>query len=308
MQHPTDNALPAGAAYGTLAALIWGGFPAITKLAMADHALTALDITALRFGVGGTILLPLLVRSGLRGLRVWRALALACGAGAPYALLTAGGLEFAPAGHMGVITPSCMLLCSTLGSALVLGDKLTPARVLGVATIFSGLVLLGWDGLANRGELTWLGDAMFLTGGVFWASYTVGSRAWRVEPLQATTIVAVLSLLLYTPVYVALAGARLADAPLRDVLIQAVFQGVLSAVVALLLYTRAVALLGAARGAVFAALVPSFSLLLAVPVLGEVPTLLQIAGVMLVTAGMLFALGLHDPAKWRRASTAVARR
>jgi drug/metabolite transporter (DMT)-like permease len=45
--------------------------------------------------------------------------------------------------------------------------------------------------------------------------------------------------------------------------------------------------------------VPSFSLLVAVPLLRELPTRLQLAGVVLVTLGMLFALGLHDPAKWR---------
>jgi drug/metabolite transporter (DMT)-like permease len=78
-----------------------------------------------------------------------------------------------------------------------------------------------------------------------------------------------------------------------------VFQGVLSAIVALLFYTRAVAILGAARGAVFAALVPTFSLLLAIPLLGETPTQLQLVGVLLATAGMMFALGLHDPKRWR---------
>ena len=67
------------------------------------------------------------------------------------------------------------------------------------------------------------------------------------------------------------------------------------------MYTRAVAILGAARGAVFAALVPSFSLLIAIPILHELPTQLQTIGVVLVTAGMVLALGLYDPAKWRRA-------
>jgi len=50
---------------------------------------------------------------------------------------------------------------------------------------------------------------------------------------------------------------------------------------------------------VFAALVPSFSLVVAVPLLNEIPTTLQVVGVVLVTAGMVFALGLHDPANWR---------
>jgi drug/metabolite transporter (DMT)-like permease len=296
----------AGAAYGATASLIWAGFPAITKLSMASHTLDAWDVTALRFGVGGLILLPLFLRRGLGTLGWLRGLLLACGAGAPYVLLTAGGLAFAPAGHMGVMTPSTMLLCSALGSWLILGDRLTAGRFVGVATIFLGLVMLGWDGLTNHGDRTWIGDAMFVVGGLFWASYTIASRAWRVEPLHATAIVAALSLLIYTPPYLLATGSHLAAAPWREILIQGVFQGVLSAVVALLFYTRSVALLGAARGAVFGALVPSFSLLIAIPLLHETPTAPQIVGVALVTLGMLFALGLHDPAKWRRAAPAAA--
>jgi drug/metabolite transporter (DMT)-like permease len=266
---------------------------------MASNALTALDVTALRFGVGGLLLLPLFLRRGLNGLRLAPALLLACGAGAPYVLLTAGGLAFAPAGHMGVITPSCMLLCSTLGSWLILKDPLNLGRTLGVLTIFCGLLAMEWDGLANRGANVWLGDAMFLLAGVFWASYTVGSRLWRVDPLPTTAVVAVLSLVGYLPPYFWLAGLKLAAAPWREILLQGVFQGVLSAFVALLFYTRAVAILGAARGAVFAALVPSLSLLIAAPLLHEIPTRLQLVGVVLVTAGMVFALGLYDPARWR---------
>jgi drug/metabolite transporter (DMT)-like permease len=274
---------------------------------MASQALDAWDVTALRFGVAGLLLLPLFARRGLGELRVARALFLACGAGAPYVLLTAGGLAFAPAAHMGVMTPSTMLLCSTLGSAWLLGDRLSRSRLFGVAAITAGLVAMGWDGLENHGELTWLGDAMFVLGGVFWASYTIASRAWRVEPLHATAVVGVLSMLLYAPFYAWLAGADLATAPWREIAIQAVFQGVLSAIVALLAYTRAVAILGAARGAVFAALVPAFALLLAIPLLAEKPTPLQLTGVAFVTVGMLLALGLHDPQRWRSATRATPR-
>ena len=275
---------------------------------MASDALDAWDVTALRFGVAGVLLLPLFARVRLGNLRPLPALFLACGAGAPYVLLTAGGLAFAPGGHMGVITPSCMLLCSTLGSRLVLHEPLTGSRIAGALAILAGLVALGWDGLSNHGELTWLGDAMFALGGLLWASYTIGSRVWRVEPLHATAVVGVLSMLLYVPAYAFLGGTDLVGAPWREIVIQAVFQGVLSAVVALLLYTRAVAILGAARGSVFAALVPAFSLLLAIPVLHETPSELQLVGVVFVTAGMVFALGLHDPRKWRSLPTTAVPR
>jgi drug/metabolite transporter (DMT)-like permease len=305
MSSRSQDVLLAGATYGVLAALIWGGFPAITKLSLTSNALSAWDVTALRFGTAGLILLPIFLRDGLGSLRWTRALLLACGAGAPYVLLTAGGLAFAPAGHMGVITPSSMLLFSTLGSWWLLGDRPAGGRVAGVLTILIGLVMLGWDGLTNHLDRTWLGDVMFMLGGLFWASYTIGSRAWSVAPFHATVVVAVLSMIGFLPAYVVLAGPRLATAPWSEIVIQVVFQGVLSAIVALLLYTRAVALLGAARGAVFAALVPAFSLLVAIPVLHELPTRLQVIGAVLVTLGMVLVLGLYDVAKWRRAARAA---
>ena len=304
MSQPTSDSPLTGATYGILASLIWAGFPAITKLSMAS-TLTAWDVTALRFGTAGLLLFPVFARRGLGSLRLRAALLLACGAGAPYVLLTAGGLAFAPAAHMGVITPSCMLLFSTVGSWLLLGDRPARARIAGMFTIFAGILMLGWDGLSNHGTHTWLGDTMFVLGGLFWASYTIASRAWSVAPFHATVIVAVLSMVVYVPGYALIAGPHLAAAPWREIAIQAVFQGVLSAVVALVFYTRSVALLGAARGAVFAALVPSFSLLFAIPILRELPTRLQIIGVVLVTGGMLLVLGLYDPAKWRRAARAA---
>jgi drug/metabolite transporter (DMT)-like permease len=305
MSAETSESSVAGAAYGVLAALIWGGFPAITKLSMANHTLDAWDVTALRFATAGLLTLPLFVRHGLGALRWPGAVLLAVGAGAPYVLLTAGGLAFAPAAHMGVITPSCMLLVSTVGSWALLGGKLDTGGVAGVLTIVAGILMLGWDGLSSPGSNVLLGDAMFVLGGVFWASYTLATRAWGVPPLQATVVVAMLSMLGYVPFYAAIAGSHLAAAPWKEIAIQAVFQGALSAVVALVFYTRSVALLGAARGAVFGALVPSLSLLFAIPILGEIPTHLQIVGVGVVTAGMLLVLGLYHPARWRRAPQAL---
>ena len=299
MSAETSESSVAGAAYGVLAALIWAGFPAITQGSMAAHTLTAWDVTALRFATAGLLMLPLFARQGLGALGWKRAVLLAVGAGAPYVLLTAGGLAFAPAAHMGVITPSCMLLVSTVGSWTLLGGRPDAGGVAGVLTIVAGILMLGWDGLSSPGSNVLLGDAMFLLGGVFWASYTLATRTWGVPPLQATVVVAVLSMLGYVPLYAAVGGSHLAAAPWKEIAIQALFQGVLSAVVALVFYTRSVALLGAARGAVFGALVPSFSLLLLIPILGEIPTRLQVVGVVVVTAGML--LVLYRPARWRRA-------
>ena len=65
----------------------------------------------------------------------------------------------------------------------------------------------------------------------------------------------------------------------------ALVQGVLSGLLATYLFTRAVVLLGAARAAVFPALVPPFTLLTGFLFLGNIPTLLQLVGLAMVLIG-----------------------
>ena len=99
-------------------------------------------------------------------------------------------------------------------------------------------------------------------------------------------------MVLYLPLYFLFGDPQVFTAPLEEILFQGIFQGFGSAILALLFYTKAVALLGASRGAVFAALVPGIAVILALPVLGEVPTIVEIVGVCVVTVGMVAALGL----------------
>ena len=72
----------------------------------------------------------------------------------------------------------------------------------------------------------------------------------------------------------------------------ALAQGVGAGLVALLAYNRAAALLGAGRAALFGALVPGAASLLAIPVLGEVPSALQVLGIVSVIVGLLIAFGV----------------
>lgn len=287
--HPTDSAMP-GVGFGLMAALIWGAWPVISGLGVGQ-SLSALDITALRFAIAGLILLPLVLHRRTDVLSWPRSLMLSIGAGAPYVLIMTGGLTYAPAGHAGVITPSCMLIFSTLGSRWLLGDEISPNRWIGIGVIVTGVVCIGWSGFSTREGNVWIGDIMFVVGGGLWASYTLLSKLWRVDALHATALVSVVSMVLYLPVYLLTSKSNLMQTPLDELLLQGVFQGVFASIIALLCYTRSVGLLGAARGAVFAALVPGIAVLLAYPVLGEVLGAQEIVGVGAVTIGMGIALG-----------------
>jgi drug/metabolite transporter (DMT)-like permease len=63
-------------------------------------------------------------------------------------------------------------------------------------------------------------------------------------------------------------------------------QGVLTAIVALLLYGRMVGLLSAMRGAAFVALTPAMTALLAIPILGEWPSAVDWMAVGLIWLGV----------------------
>ena len=162
----------------------------------------------------------------------------------------------------------------------------------GIAVILCGVLLIGGENLLSTQPEQWKGQLMFAGGGLLWAGYTVAARAWGADPLQATALVSVISLVIYLPFYLIFGEMRLLSAAQAEVAGQAVFQGLFAAVLALLCYSRAVAILGAGRGAVFATLVPAIALLLAWPLLGEVPGRTDLAGAALVTAGMITALGL----------------
>ncbi len=291
MGKSANESLAVGIAFGLAGALIWGTWPVISRLGV-QQTMTAFDIVALRFAVAGPLLLPLLMRRGIASVGWPGALLLSAGAGVPYVLLVVVGLVFAPATHFGVITPSAMLTFSTLGGWLFLGDKPSTARLGGLIVILAGVALIGWQAQPSSGDRAWIGDVMFATGGLFWAVYTVGGRYWQVESLHATALVAVLSMIVYLPLYLIFAESRILEAPVSEVLFQGVYQGVLTSIVALLFFTRAVSILGAGRGAMFGALIPGLTVILSFPVLGEIPTWQELAGVVAVSVGMVVALGL----------------
>ncbi|MCP4329944.1 MAG: DMT family transporter [Alphaproteobacteria bacterium] len=289
---PDRRAVVTAVVYGIIAAIIWGAWPVLSRLGV-EQSLNAYDITALRFVVAGILLLPLFWRRGIAGVGWTGACLLTFGAGAPYVLIGVGGFSFAPAGHGGVIIPSFMLSAATIGGWLVLRDRPDAVRLIGLAGIMAGVVLIGWDRWgAGGGSEEWIGHLMFGIAGLLWAIYTVGTRLWSVDPLHATALVSVLSMVVYLPPYLIFGATNLFQAPLSEILFQGVFQGVAVGILALLFYTRAVAVFGAGRGAVFAALVPALAVLFAFPILGEVPTWLEIAGLSTVTGGMVCALGL----------------
>ena len=152
-----------GIVCGTLAALAWAmGFVA------AKHGiqigLSPADLAFHRFFWTGHLVLPLIVRDGLRdlgGIGWSRASAMTILSGPPQSLLAYPGFILVPLGHGTTIQPACAALSGLVLASLILHEKPTIQRVLGGAIIIAGLLMFGAESLATIGNSGVGGDLLF---------------------------------------------------------------------------------------------------------------------------------------------------
>ncbi len=261
------------------------------------------DMIFARYVVAGLVMLPALVYWGLNdlaGIGWRRGLILSLCGGVPFALLQTGGYAFAPLANGAVIAPSTVTIVSTIAAGILLGETLTRSHLAGAALVLAGILMIGWQGVAGSmaGEAAWIGDLLFFVSSLFWAAFTVLIRWWKVDAVRATALVAVLSLFFFAPAYLVYRGPQhLAALPLLPLVFQGIVQGLVQAVVTIMAYNRAIAILGVSKAVLFPALVPAMSVLMGVPAVGEMPNALQIAGLVTVSAGMLLAVGIFTPSR-----------
>ncbi len=290
---------PAGRMLGTLCGLgavcIWASFIIASRIGVRTD-LSPWDVAAIRFTVAGVLLLPYLLRHGLALDQLgWGGVAaIVAGCGAPLVLLVNAGLMYAPAAHAGALFPGVSPLLVALLSLLVLNEKITARKWAAVAFIAAGaLVIVFAGGPLQLSQVA--GDALFLCASLAWAVFTIVLKRAGLNGLHATAIAAVGSLVFYMPPYLLITGAPVFKAPLHAIALQAVVQGVLTAIVALLLYGRAVAILGATGGAAFVALTPVLTGLASIPILGEWPKATDWLSIVVISLGVYILSGGRLP-------------
>ena len=297
MQSRQSPSMAMGYAFGMTMAL-----GAATSFAMARagalRGLAPEDMIFARAAVAGLVMLPFLIKWGLpklAGIGWRRGLVLLLTGGPLFAFLQTGGYAFAPLAHGAVIAPSTVTILSTIGAVVLLGERLTGWHVAGGLTVIAGVVLVSWHGFMGNAvaDTVWIGDLMFVASSILWAGFTILMRKWRIDPVRATAVVAVLTAVIVVPGYLAHSGfGRLASLPADALLAQGLVQGLIQGVVTMLAYSKAIAILGVSRAVLFPAIVPAISILIGIPLVGEWPDATQIAGLCLVTFGLLAAVGL----------------
>jgi drug/metabolite transporter (DMT)-like permease len=281
------NPTAVGVICGVVAAGFWAaGFVGVR------HGLNAgfspADLAVHRYLWPGLALLPVVLRAGigdLDGVGWGRGILLTVLGGPVFAIIGYAGFLLVPLGHGGVIQPSCGALGGLLLATLVLREKLVVSRLIGALIIIGGLLVIAGEGAATIGAQGVGGDLALALAGFMSGAFATLLRLWRIAPMTAAAVISVLSLSLM-PIYWLIGGvAHLSALGWPENLLQAILQGVLAGPAALYLLVRSITLIGAGRAAIFFSLVPPFVMLIGWLALGEMPTLLQLTGLVVVLFG-----------------------
>lgn len=274
------------------AVIIWGAWIALTRYAVLNKiAPDALSI--MRFSIPAIALLPALFRVGLwpKGKTIPFLICL-CGLGPPYFYLLAHGIAYAPAADVGPLVPGTMPLLVALLSVIVLKEKMGAARAIGFALCAAGVAAIGGRSiLASASDVSY-GHMLLLGTAFVWACYTVAFRFVGITGIEMTALISFWSTLASIPLGWQPLVESFQTVPLSQMLLHFFIQGFASGLIAIALYSTGIARLGASRAAAFVALVPALATVIAIPLLGEIPDLASIVGVVTTGLGVLLASGV----------------
>ncbi len=290
---------------------IWTFFIVIAR-ASAAHNLMPLDIAFLRILGASCVLLPwgIYLRKtqgigtfgagsllGLSPLPLRTTLLAGLFGSMLYAVLAYSGFFFAPAAHASVLMPGSLPLWTSLLALFLLREKPSKPRLIGLVCIVLGDLLVGGESLikAFDGGNVWRGDVLFMSAAFCWSVYTVLMRRWGLDAVRATIAITAFSSVSFLPLYAAgaylgILPSHLATAPAAEMAFQALFQGVGSVVISGISFNLMIRHYGPVKSTMITALVPGLSALGAVWLLNEPMQINLIAGLLLVTCGILFGI------------------
>jgi len=291
-----EGARPADYARLVAVPAIWGGtfvggkyvVASLTPLmgSFARYVVACIALLVAAFALEGG--LPKLTRRQLLGTLLLGLLGVVA-----YNLFFMGALARVPASRAALIIALNPVITISI-SSLVLGERLSPLRWLGVAVALIGVWIVVSHGdvvsIASAGVGT--GEQFMLAAVTSWALYTVIGRKvlQGLSPLAATNYAALWGTLMLGGVAAPHFGELSATQFEWKVVVSLLYLGVLGTAVAFVWYYTSIKRLGASVSAIFTNLVPVFGVAISVLLLGEslLPSMLigggvAIGGVMMVS-------------------------
>ena len=266
----------------------------LTGKALSD--LPPLTIAFFRVFIAFLVLLPLGYRSAWQSRRLFLQhrkplLLLTLTGVALFNTLIYSALQFTSATNVSVLEASVPAATVAL-SFWLLRERLRAIQWFGVVLSMCGALWVVTNGqLMSLADLSWnIGDAIMAAAAVSWAVYSIAVKKYlHLFPSYGAVLVMTgLSVMILLPVMAAewlVVGVPQIGGGHWSGL---VYLGVFPSVIALMLYNRAVAVLGASQTSVFLNFVPVFTMLGAYLLLDESISGMQLLGAALVMCGVFF--------------------
>ena len=244
-------------------------------------------------------MIPLMLKLGviIKGQSIFSVLMIAIGATAVFPYLISNGVYYAPASDAGALAPGMLPFWTALFAFLITGEKPSKIRLIGLIIILLGALLVGsYSILSSSGQNTWKGHFLFLTGAGMWSVYSVYFRQSGIDPLTGLVFGLFWGTAVVIPLLFLFGDVSFAKATTFDIYSMIILQGLLIAILAMLLYNFSIRQLGPAQTAAFGALTPILALVGGFVFLGEPITLLKSIGIFIVAVGVILASGIMEKA------------
>jgi drug/metabolite transporter (DMT)-like permease len=275
-----------------LAVLIWGINFSVLKVALGYFS--PLAFNAVRFGLA-TLLMLLALRWQREPFAVARAdllpvIGLGLVGHTLYQLIFINGMARTSPANASLLMATSPIFVVIYGR--LLGIERTNRVVWGgIGLSFAGILLLilgGGDGLSLGGS-TLLGDVLVLGAAMLWAAYTTGSKPLlaRYSPVRLTTLSMVTGTIPLVLVSIPALLQQDWHAPTAGAWVGLFYSAVFSVAIGYVAWYTSVRRLGTARTAIFSNLTPVVSVAVSWLFLGYRLAPLQLAGGVVVLAGLL---------------------
>lgn len=192
---------------------------------------------------------------------------------------------------IGAINP----MVTALLAALFFGERLTPLRILGIFLSFSGVFLFITNGdlqLISQFQVNY-GDFLMLIGVFCFAIYSLLSRRYmkqyRITPFMVTAYTFLICVVISLPFVIWENPATYLSMTTARGWLSILYMSVFASVLGYLFQAIAIQRIGAPRTAVFINLVPIFTIIQSVVILGESITLIKLMCAAIVISGVYLA-------------------
>ena len=268
--------------------IIWSGWITISRYGV-HTALQPADITLLRYLTALICVSPLVFRHHWSKYKLHQYLMVGLGIGFPYTMLSFYGLRELKAAHVGVLVNGMLPVFGAVAAWYILRQRISLLRYGAIGLIFlSNFIMAGGDTFSADHTT---GIMLLLVAAALYTMHMIGVKRWGFEWKDVLVTVSVVNASLFLPLWFVFPTA-LFQSDIKDIISQAVYQGILVNIVALFFSTYAIRQLGTITVSIFMSVVPVSTALLAWLVLNESLNRFELAGIIGCSIGLfIYARG-----------------